>query len=52
MTNLITLGVIIVIMMMVPKIIKGTKEAIRFTGRVLGWGVGAIIIYILISSLI
>ena len=52
MTNLISFLIVIVVMMMVPKIISGTKEAIKFGGRVLGWGLGAVILYILISSLI
>jgi len=38
--------------MVVPMILKGAKEAIRFTGRVLGWGVGIIILYIIITSLL
>jgi hypothetical protein len=52
MTGLVTIGIIGIIMMMVPKIIKGAKEAIRFAGRVLGWGVGIAILYILITTLI
>jgi hypothetical protein len=52
MTGLITIGILGIIMMMVPKIIKGAKEAIRFAGRVLGWGIGIVILYILITTLI
>ena len=52
MTSIISFIVIASILMMVPKIIKGAKEAIRFAGRVLGWGIGIAILYILITTLI
>ena len=52
MTPLLQLGLIIIFFMIVPKIIKGIKEAIRFTGRVIGWGVGIIILYLILTSLL
>ena len=51
MTGLITIGILGIIMMMVPKIIKGAKEAIRFAGRVLGWGIGILIVYFIFTLL-
>ena len=52
MTDIVFVIVVFSVLMMVPKIIKGAKEAIRFAGRVLGWGIGIAILYILITTLI
>ena len=52
MTPLLQLGLIVIFFMIVPKIIKGIKVAIRFTGRVIGWGVGIIILYLILTSLL
>ena len=51
MTGLVTIGILGIIMMMVPKIIKGAKEAIRFASRVLGWGIGILIVYFIFTLL-
>ena len=42
---------LIVIMMMVPKIISGIKEGIRFAGRVIGWGIAALVFFYLIKTM-
>jgi hypothetical protein len=52
MTDIITLIVIASVFMMVPKIISGAKEAIKFCGRVLGWGVGIFVVYFIIRYVI
>ena len=41
----------IVILMMVPKIINGVKEGIKFAGRVIGWCIAGVILIFLIKKL-
>jgi len=41
---------LIVILMMVPKIINGVKEGIKFAGRVIGWCIAGVIIIFLIKT--
>ena len=41
---------IVIALLMVPKIIKGFKEGIRFAGRMVGWGIAGIIILFLIKT--
>jgi hypothetical protein len=41
---------IIVALMMLPKIISGIKEGIKFVGRAIGWGIAGIIILYLIKT--
>lgn len=43
---------IIVVLMMVPKIISGIKEGIKFAGRAIGWGIAAFILLYLIKNFI
>jgi hypothetical protein len=40
----------IVILMMVPKIIGGVKEGIKFAGRVIGWCIAGVILIFLIKT--
>jgi len=41
---------IVILLMMVPKIISGIKEGIRFAGRVIGWCIAGVIIIFLIKT--
>lgn len=41
---------IIVVLMMLPKIISGIKEGIKFVGRAIGWGIAGFIILYLIKT--
>jgi len=41
---------IVVVLMMLPKIISGIKEGIKFVGRAIGWGIAGIIILFLIKT--
>ena len=51
MTDIVFVIVVFSVLMMVPKIISGAKEAIKFAGRVLGWGVGIFIVYSIFTLL-
>ena len=42
---------LIVILMMVPKIISGIKEGIKFAGRVIGWGIAAVLFFYLLKTI-
>jgi len=41
---------IVILLMMVPKIISGVKEGIKFAGRVIGWCIAGVIIIFLIKT--
>jgi len=45
-----TILLFIVALMVIPKIIDGIKEGIRFTGRVIGWCIAAVIVIFLIKT--
>jgi hypothetical protein len=40
----------IVVLMVIPKIIDGIKEGIRFAGRVIGWCLAGVILIFLIKT--
>jgi hypothetical protein len=42
---------IIVVVLMVPKIIRGFKEGLRFAGRILGWAIAFILLFFIIKTL-
>ncbi len=42
----------ILVLIMVPKIIKGIKEGIVFAGRFIGWTIAACIFFIILKSIL
>jgi hypothetical protein len=43
---------IIHVLIIVPKIIKGIKEGIVFAGRFIGWAIAACIFFIILKSIL
>jgi hypothetical protein len=41
---------IVIVLLMVPKIIRGFKEGIRFAGRMVGWGIAGFILFTIIKN--
>ena len=41
---------IVIVLLMVPKIIRGFKEGIRFAGRIVGWGIAGFILFTIIKN--
>jgi len=48
--NMTEIILLVIVLMMVPKIISGIKEGIRFAGRVIGWGIAALVFFYLIKT--
>ena len=38
------------VMMIIPKIIQGVKEGVKFVGRFVGWGLAIFIVILLIKK--